>query len=72
MTNKIQMEDRIVVCIPVNCQSRQDILSSLVKIYGTDYLLAETIFLEAATQESCRIYICDRDEQLSQSFEIAG
>lgn len=66
------MEERIVVCIPVNCQTRQEIMSSMTEIYGTDYLLAETIFLETATQKSCRIYFCDREEKLRQSFEIAG
>ena len=54
------MTDKIIICIPINLKTRQEIASALANKYGTDYIFIE-IFRSTVSNESCQIDICDRE-----------
>ena len=66
------MSDRVVVCIPTNFKSRQDIAAALHSKYGTDYVFLGRVLRAIASDVSCEIDICNADADLAHAFEIAG
>ena len=69
------MSNKIVVSIPLKLESRQDIASALLDLYGTNYLFIGRIFQETATNTSCEITITsalDCHSDLSKAIELEG
>lgn len=80
------MTSKIVICIPITLNSRQEIASALENKYGMDYVFIGRVLRSLVTNESCEIDICtvnrisdratwtqfNRDANLAHAFKIAG
>ena len=81
------MNGKIVLSIPINLNSRQDIAAALENKYGTDYVFIGRVFRSTITDESCEIDICPLQKKieleadagdrickttLREEFEFAG
>lgn len=79
------MTSKIVICIPIALNSRQEIASALENKYGMDYVFIGRVLRSQFTNESCEIDICkvncisdraswiqfNRDANLPHAFKIA-
>ncbi len=66
---------KIVVSIPIELKSRQDVASALLAQHGIDYLFIGRIFQEKATNKSCQIDIrstSDNNSNVSQTILVRG
>lgn len=71
ITNK----NKIVISIPIELESRQDIASALLAQYDLDYLFMGRILQEVESSKSCQIDITpisDSKSNLSKLIEIQG
>lgn len=64
------LASRIVVLIPIDLCSRQEITSALVNKYGSDYLLTGRVFQATNTNQSCAIDIRDRQRQCAEPNQL--
>ena len=67
------LASKIVVSIPIDLYSRQEIASTLVNKYGSDYLLMGRAFKATKTNQSCAIDISDRSHvwEIGSSAQIS-
>ena len=71
----VDATSKIVLSIPIELNSRQDIASALLAQYGVEYLFMGRIFQETATSKSCQIDIIpvsDHSSKLSKAIAIKG
>ena len=61
------MNGRIVLSIPIDLNSRQNIAAALESKYGTDYVFIGRVFRSTITDESCEIDICPLQKTKSQA-----
>ncbi len=60
------MTGKIVISIPIESKSRQEIASALLERYGTDYLFMGRIFQSTATNETCQISISAKSNDVGE------
>ena len=68
----MEREVKIILCIPGQWSDRSDIVLSLTKENISNYLFAGNILLHLPSKETFEIEICEPDERLKESFEVAG
>ena len=65
------MNGRIVLSIPINLDSRQDIAAALESKYATDYVFIGRIFRSTVADESCEIDICSLQKKIKSQACIS-
>ena len=60
------MNGRIVLSIPIDLDSRQDIATALASKYGTDYVFIGRVFRSTIADESCEIDICPLEKEIKE------
>lgn len=68
------MTGKIVISIPIELETRQDVASALLERYGTDYLFMGRIFQSNITDETCQISISAKlndDEKFAKQDKIS-
>lgn len=71
----VDTTSKIVISIPIELKSRQDIASALLAQHGTEYLFMGRIFQERATNRSCQIDIystSDKNSNISKAIALKG
>ena len=63
------MSDRVIVGISGKWQTKQELISSLVKTYGKEYVYAGNVLFEASTKQMCQIDLSHQDDNLECSFQ---
>ncbi|WP_019508597.1 hypothetical protein [Pleurocapsa sp. PCC 7319] len=67
------LTSKVVVSIPINLNSRQEISSALTDKYGMDYLLMGRVFQATKTNQSCAIDLSNRPHvwEIGSSAQIS-
>lgn len=61
-----------IICIPGPWTSGEEVILKIVEANMGEFIAAGGVMMNMKTQSHCTIEVCERDERMKQSFEMAG
>ena len=67
-----EQNPKTVLCIPGNWNSRTEIVTAIAESNLNEFIFAGTVLLNLKTNTGFELEICERDDQMKESFKGAG